>query len=127
MEVQVQVLAVGSTARYNSQTQTWDNAAFYFVEIDFSLPNRVFEETENLRVDIYPNPAGDFITITISGINPTLKRGVDELSIYNTLGEKVMSESIHPMTSSHRMNIESLPKGIYFVHFGGQKAKFVKM
>ncbi len=84
----------------------------------------------NFEITISPNPAGDFITIKLGAINPTLKRGVDETSeilIYNTLGEKVMAESIHPMTASHRMNIEALPRGIYFVKIGGETAKFVKM
>jgi hypothetical protein len=72
-------------------------------------------------IQIIPNPAGDFITITFKSSDGT------QIQIYNTLGEKVMSESIHPMTVSHRMNIESLPKGIYFVKIGGEAAKFVKM
>ncbi len=55
----------------------------------------VNEESENIRIS--PNPAGNFITISLSGINPTLKRGVDgtsEISIYNTLGEKVMQKKL---------------------------------
>ncbi len=81
----------------------------------------------NSTLEIFPNPAGDFITITLSGINPTLKRGVDKVLIYNTLCELALTESIHPMTASHRMNIESLPKGMYFVKVGGETAKFVKL
>ncbi len=90
-------------------------------------PSDVSESKSTVDLNISPNPAGDYITITLSGINPTLKPGVDELIIYNTLGEKVMTESIHPMTASHRMNIESLPRGIYFVKAGGETTKFVKM
>ncbi|MEI6089063.1 MAG: T9SS type A sorting domain-containing protein [bacterium] len=80
--------------------------------------------------EISPNPAGDFITIDLGAINPMLKHGVDEyhaIQIYNTLGEIVISESIHQMTASHRMNIESLPKGMYFVRVGSEIGKFVKL
>jgi alpha-tubulin suppressor-like RCC1 family protein len=72
-------------------------------------------------IQIIPNPAGDFITITFE------LSGGTQIQIYNTLGEKVMTELIHPMTASHRMNIESLPKGIYFVKIGSETAKFVKL
>ncbi len=122
-------IALGVTLEINKNGSE-STGSFYIAEIDFSLPNNIIEEKENLEIDISPNPAGDFITINISGINPTLKRGVDgttDIFIYNTLGEKVITESIHPMTSSHRMNIESLPKGMYFVKVGGETAKFVKL
>jgi photosystem II stability/assembly factor-like uncharacterized protein len=77
---------------------------------------------------IIPNPAGDFITINLERCATLSKCGTSgEISIYNILGEKVMSESIHPMTASYRMNISDLPKGIYYVKIGGDMAKFVKM
>jgi hypothetical protein len=79
----------------------------------------VKDESEYIK--IIPNPAGDFITIALKPSEGS------EIQIYNTLGEKVMSESIHPMTASHRMNITDLPKGIYFVKAGGETAKFVKL
>jgi Zn-dependent metalloprotease len=74
---------------------------------------------------ISPNPAGDYITISVGAINPTLKRGVDDVYIYNTLGEKVISvgaENILPV----QINISALPKGMYFVKVGDRTAKFVK-
>jgi hypothetical protein len=76
---------------------------------------------ESEVIEIVPNPAGDFITITIKYSD------CSTIQIYNTLGEMVLSESIHPMTASHRMNIESLPKGVYFVKIGGETAKFIKL
>ncbi len=77
-------------------------------------------------LEISPNPAGDYITINLYAINPTLKRGVDELIIYNTLGEKVMSVEQTP-SSVQQINISDLPRGMYFVKLGGETAKFVKM
>jgi hypothetical protein len=43
------------------------------------------------------------------------------------LGIEIMSESIHPMTDSHRMNVEQLPIGVYFIRIGDKVEKFVKM
>ncbi len=120
------VLAIGSMNRYNSQTKSWDNAAFYLADIDFSLPNGVIEETENFKVDISPNPAGDYIAISLKpseGFKPS--EGL-EILIYNTLGEKVMSVE-QTFLSVQQINISALPKGIYFVKVGGETAKFVKL
>ena len=38
--------------------------------------------------------------------------GVYNVQIFDVLGIEVMSESIHPMTSSHRINIEKLPSPV---------------
>ena len=82
----------------------------------------------NDGVNIFPNPAGEYIEIEFS--SPRLKpwvTGVDEIKIFNLLGECVINESIHPMTPSHRMNIENLPAGVYFVRLGDWMGRFVKI
>ena len=68
---------------------------------------------------IYPNPAEDFITVqTSEGSN---------VQIFDLLGIELISESIHPMTGSHRMNIKHLPAGVYFIKIGDRVEKFVKI
>jgi len=74
---------------------------------------------------IAPNPATDYIEISLD--NHTLNGEVKNVKIYDVLGQCVMTGAIHPMTRSHRMNIESLPAGVYFVRVGGQVLKFVKL
>jgi hypothetical protein len=59
------------------------------------------------------------------GLQPLVPE--QEIKIYNLLGECVINESIHPMTSSHRMNIERLPAGVYFVRVGDWVVRFVKI
>jgi hypothetical protein len=69
---------------------------------------------------IIPNPASDYITITLKPSEGS------EVSIYNTLGEKVMSvgaENFLPL----QINITNLPKGMYFVKASGETAKFIKL
>ena len=75
---------------------------------------------------VYPNPASDFITITISnkGLQPFAT--TDKVQIFDVLGIEIMSESIHQRTGSHRMNIEKLPVGVYFIRIGNKVEKFVK-
>jgi hypothetical protein len=86
-------------------------------------------------IQIIPNPAGDFITITMGAINPMLKHGVDipsDIVIYNTLGEKVTTPSLlgnatPPKEGNIRIDISNLQKGMYFVRIGDETAKFMKM
>ncbi|PKL85574.1 MAG: hypothetical protein CVV22_07610 [Ignavibacteriae bacterium HGW-Ignavibacteriae-1] len=78
---------------------------------------------------IHPNPATEYLEITVT-LNPTVNRRVDEgsgIKIYNTLGECVLTEPIHPMTPSHRMNVEHLPRGVYYIRIGNRTQMFVKM
>jgi hypothetical protein len=97
---------------------------------------RILEKLGYLNVDnnytgstvsISPNPAEEYIEI--SGLNKGLQPLVpeQEIKIFNLLGECVINESIHPMTSSHRMNIERLPAGLYFVRVGDLVGRFVKI
>lgn len=81
----------------------------------------------NSGLKISPNPASDHIDIRIPEYAATDKCGTfDHLNIYNTLGECVLTNRIHKMTSSHRMNTEQLPAGIYMLRFGEKKDVFVK-
>ena len=78
-------------------------------------------------IAVSPNPATDFITIQTQPSEGLKPSEGSEVEIYNILGVKVISELIHPMTSSHRMNVESLSNGLYFVKIGDRVEKFVKM
>ncbi len=122
---------------YYWRVRVWNEESIgteYWSEVWTFTAGNSSVSAETAGITIVPNPAGDFITIKLGAINPntcqttpTLKRGVDEVVIYNTLGERVMSEPIHPMTASPRMNIERLPRGMYFVKAGGEVCKFVKL
>ncbi|MBX3042828.1 MAG: T9SS type A sorting domain-containing protein [Candidatus Kapabacteria bacterium] len=72
---------------------------------------------------IFPNPASDFITIQTSEVLETSE--VYKVQIFDVHGIEVMSEKIHPMTASHRMNVEKLPAGVYFIRIGNYSQKFM--
>ncbi|MBM2814037.1 MAG: BNR/Asp-box repeat protein [Ignavibacteria bacterium] len=98
---------------------------------------------ENPILEISPNPATDFIEISLTG-NWGLGSGVWELGtgkflkphtqnpdpryirIYNTMGEIVMNVKVQQI-ETHRIDVSSLPSGLYFVRFGGYVCKFVKL
>ncbi|MEI6091483.1 MAG: FISUMP domain-containing protein [bacterium] len=77
-------------------------------------------------IEIIPNPAGDYITITLKPSEGFEHYEGSAIQIYNTLGEKVMSFSARHAVPL-QINISALPKGMYFVKAGGEVAKFVKM
>ena len=76
--------------------------------------------------NIYPNPASDFITIQLSnkGLQPFATE--EKVQIFDVLGIEIMSESIHPLADSHRMNVVKLPVGVYFIRIGNKVEKFIK-
>lgn len=107
-------------------TTTGGGAGVWSLDISTVSVN---DKNTNNDLFISPNPASDYITISLGAINPKVNLGVDEnpdVNIYNTLGEKVMSASAQHAVPL-RINISDLPKGMYFVKAGGVTAKFVKM
>lgn len=70
-----------------------------------------------------PNPASDFIEITGIG-NHTLKGMVDNnINIYNTLGECILSVETQNFLSQQRINISHLPVGVYYIKIINNKGK----
>ena len=94
------------------------------------------------KIIISPNPATDYITINLSSINPTLKRGVEgevAVEIYDVMGMLVAqtpSSVINGQTGASdppRIDVSNLSPGVYFVKIVGSNGacsiveKFVKM
>jgi chitinase len=78
-----------------------------------------------LNANISPNPAGNYIDIAIAD-DRTPKAPV---KVYDVLGVTMLN---HPLTHSQegkniRIDVSSLPEGIYFVRVGGKMYKFVKI
>ncbi|MCX7735893.1 MAG: hypothetical protein N2319_04185 [Candidatus Kapabacteria bacterium] len=79
----------------------------------------------NKKFSISPNPAKEFIVISLP--ESFLRMQEFEVRIINILGKCVLSEKIHPITLSYRMNIEHLPSGLYYIHLGAWVGSFVKI
>ena len=69
----------------------------------------------NTTMSIYPNPAVDRLTVTLSNNA--------EIVIYNIMGQKVMSQE--GRVGNNNINISSLNSGIYFVNAGSSTQKFI--
>jgi len=70
---------------------------------DYTLGTSSFDNISGLN--IYPNPANDFLNIT------TAANGVKNIAIYDVVGKEVVNTT----TSSQTINVSSLNAGIYMV------------
>lgn len=82
-----------------------------------------------LNFSVYPNPAMNYIEVTLSDEN--LANNISEdvtVKIFNILGEEVLPEVLYTKlnSTSKRIDISYLPKGVYFIHIGDRIEKFVK-
>ncbi len=79
----------------------------------------------NTSVNIYPNPAHDYLSIDLSGV----LNQIASLKIYNSIGQLVYSENV-TMPSKITVETSNFPSGIYVVNFITEKAvitnKFIK-
>ena len=93
-------------------------------------------------IEFSPNPATDFIEISVPENNHTLKGVVEKVRIYNVFGQELLDNSQLSIVNSQldstpfnspasvghlKIDISSLPPGLYFVRVGEKVGKFVKI
>jgi photosystem II stability/assembly factor-like uncharacterized protein len=121
-----------------------DGGGIYMAPVSEFVPASIAEHDLN-DIIIYPNPAEDYIEITLSnysvnkGLQPIVQD--DDIAIYDVLGARVFStedtersRSADLSNGGHfdyaqspfRIDISHLPRGVYFVRFGDKVEKFVK-
>jgi hypothetical protein len=134
-----EVLGTGTTLQY----QLYDflhvnpekgNNYYRLKQVDF---DRNFEyspvitvnfETEasspSIQVNIYPNPTTDILNIESSN---SLEQNT-KYSIYNTLGQSVISNQLLNASGLVQINVQSLPSGTYFLRVDGMEeaVRFIK-
>lgn len=92
----------------------------------YNGPVSVNDDIDENDIVIYPNPASEFIYINNADTGLS-RSSINEIRVFNALGEIVLSFPNHPLTSSQRMNIELLPSGVYFVRIANIVKRFVKI
>ena len=87
------------------------------------LPTNVAEiRNFNDVIQLYPNPASDFIELSINNeTNPNASFA----QIFNIFGIEVSKSSL--TDGNNRINISHLPAGVYYIRIGDKTEKFVKM
>jgi predicted nicotinamide N-methyase len=76
-------------------------------------------EIENAKINILPNPANDYITLTFNNINDVS----GEIIIIDIIGNVVYRKTIHD--NSTRFNVASFSQGVYTVVFTNKKGKSI--
>ena len=97
------------------QTATATKAAATTASMEYVNPN--------FTINLFPNPAGDQLNISVEGVHKKT-----EIKVYNLMGKLVMQqESGNTLT---QLNLSKLPAGFYLVHVNNgnetRSAKFVK-
>lgn len=101
------------TVDYNQATQTARFGTYGRGIWDFKLTNGLLSETSKKTESfIYPNPASDYINISLDG---------DETKIYNLRGESLM------LVRKGKNDISALKSGVYIVSDGKHSSKFIKL
>ena len=75
-------------------------------------PTGVASVNGNRSLNLFPNPANQFITIELSELNSN-----SQYRIFNILGETKLEGTFK---SSNRVNVEELNTGLYFVEIVGE-------
>ncbi len=84
----------------------------------------------HIGMTISPNPASEYIEINLERWAPLSRWSPsgEEVRIYNTFGELVISDVQHLGDVGHlkRIDISHLPVGLYFIQIGNYSQKFIK-
>lgn len=75
------------------------------------------ENINNEKINLYPNPSVDFVTIT------GLESSNSNLSVVNQLGKTLIN--ISNIDNNQKINISNLPKGIYHISFSNINGKVI--
>ena len=98
----------------------------FFVKWTVDNITSINENKVESNFKLYPNPAQ---TNAMLNFNEVLNFDRQEVQLINILGEQVLVESIRKGVNSHDLNVENLPKGIYFVNvvINGERVNSKKM
>ncbi|MEO8533799.1 MAG: family 16 glycosylhydrolase, partial [Flavobacterium sp.] len=78
-------------------------------------------ETETADLGIYPNPASDYIELSVSG-----KLTNKEVTIHDLAGNLVVKNKINTTADETIIDISRLPKGIYILNFSSDEKRWTK-
>ncbi len=72
------------------------------------------EQTKLSPFNIYPNPAKDQVTISLSEFDSSNSYSIKKLCIVNTIGQLYLSKDINSSTLIN-IDLSNIPKGLYFL------------
>jgi hypothetical protein len=96
----------GSAGEWNDLSGL--NTLYYVIEYEDTVLG-IKNNTQNFQSQLYPNPASDFLNISI---DPS--KQISDLKMYNQMGELVYA-SAEIKTNETSVNVSNFAEGIYFI------------
>jgi len=117
-----------SDSVYATQKYWWRKDDWAIYSEDCSTVGVDEEINVSNDISISPNPASDYIEINLERWSPSSGWTPSEIQIYNSLGECVINYELRITNyEKERIDISSLPPGMYYLKIGYFINKFVKM
>ena len=85
-----------------------------------SLASLKLNSDPKVKVEVFPNPTSDFLTIDLSKLD--LKQ--PKIEIRNIIGSKMEMTSEDLGDKKHRVDVTSYPRGYYLVLVKDEQSKF---
>jgi len=114
--------AEGSNTDYTASVAQVEAKAYYRLKVVDNDGKFVYSSVVQLsqiskgNVSIYPNPARDYINVTVTGSG--------SIYIFNGSGILVKKQTL--LTGFNKIDIRTLSAGIYFAKVNGMEARFIK-
>ena len=105
----------GVKYQVRAYAETLEGGKTYGDILDFNMSTSINSiDTDNLNVNLYPNPASSEATLSIKGINGKVK-----ISITDVQGRTISTIERESSNGevNHSINLEAYAKGVYYVKF----------
>ena len=90
------------------------------IKIGLSITNE--NQLDNISINIYPNPANDFIVIQV---NSLVKKSIN-VELFDITGKIIQKSIIYPGSTITHLDTRSLHNGQYIVRFTSNNKSVVK-
>ncbi|NOQ26760.1 MAG: S8 family serine peptidase [Bacteroidales bacterium] len=101
----------GGTANFTADADDGNNGT---IDDEFTVnESEKLNQFENFKINVYPNPADDFIYIEFANVsNEPMK-----IEIYNIHGQKLYHQEINALYNAdrHQVDVSNYTKGMYFI------------
>lgn len=118
-----QVVSSGGSITIRQQSDNSINASGF--ELNWYCNTVGINPKDEIETDylVYPNPTSNIINIKSSN-NSIIK--IKQLSLVNTIGQVVMEKQVLEDSSILQLNVNHLPKGLYFIKIVSEKGEIIK-
>jgi len=117
-----QTISLLSANLDNALPQSWCASKFLGTPAEFNGYDYIVNIIDDKPVNLYPNPAKDYIRIDYSQM-----QNIENIEIIDLFGKTVMQIKPDNFNTEVNLDIKALQQGIYIVRIGKYSSKFVKL